>query len=819
MGHVRNYTIGDMIARYRRMCGYNVMQPWGWDAFGMPAENAAINNSIAPAIWTKRNIDEMRIQIKRFGLAVDWQREFATCDPEYYRWEQQLFVRLFKQGLVYKKKSTVNWDPVDNTVLANEQVVDGCGWRSGVPVERREIPMYFMKITDYADELLEEINQLEGWPESVKSMQKNWLGRSEGAHINLKLTDGQVLQIFTTRPDTIFGATFCAVAPEHPLAQAVAESNPKIADFISRCKRLAVSEEAINKADKEGLDTGLRVRHPFVERELPVYVANFILMQYGTGAIYGCPAHDQRDLDFARSKNLPVIPVVLPPKIDEKDFCIGNEACTTDGTMINSDFLNGMDSVQAKNQVIDRLAANGEARRDVQYRLRDWGVSRQRYWGCPIPIVYCDSCGDVPVPEKDLPVLLPHNVTIDGQGSPLAKMESFTHCACPACGKAARRETDTLDTFVESSWYFARFASHDCDDAMIDERAAHWMPVDQYIGGIEHACLHLLYARFFHKLMRDAGMYPTATRYNEPFNNLLCQGMVLNSAYYHNNGTQRQWVAPSDVSLKTDSKGKVLAAYDINGNTLHNAGKIKMSKSFNNGVDPEQMVSTYGADTARLFVLFNAPPEQSLEWSDDGLRGCARFLGRLWNAVHELPTGSNEQAKDEDTVIASTQRRLHQLLAKANYDINRLHLNNIPSAAMSMTNELQNAKAVINDGTGASLAGVKFLREGYLLVLRLLAPAVPHITQALWEYLGKDGLIANAEWPQADQTLLAYATQTLVVQVNGKRRGQIEVPADAGEEDITAAARDVPAVTTDIAGKGAARKTIIVPGRIVNFVI
>ena len=594
MGHMRNYTIGDMISRHQMMRGARVMQPMGWDAFGLPAENAAIENNIHPAKWTRENIAEMRAQMRRLGLAVDWSREFATCDPSYYKWEQVFFIRLFQKGIAYKKTAPVNWDPVDETVLANEQIVDGKGWRSGAEVERREIPMWFLRITDYAEELLAELDNLPQWPESVKTMQRNWIGKSEGARVRLKLEGrGEELECFSTRPDTLFGATFCAVAPEHPLAKEAAARDARVAAFIEKCGRLGVSEEAIETAEKEGMDIGVRAEHPFdPSRKLPVFAANFVLAQYGSGALYGCPAHDSRDLEFARKYNLPVIPVVLPPDAEAETFEIREAAHTGGGTMINSEFMNGLDSEAAKARSIEELEKRGRGEREVQYRLRDWGVSRQRYWGCPVPMVFCDSCGDVPAAERDLPVELPESFVPDGHGSPLSRHDSFAKCACPKCGGAARREADTFDTFVESSWYFARFACPDCETAMTDSRAAKWMPVDQYIGGIEHACLHLLYARFYHKLMRDAGMYPAEgaadkRRFAEPFARLLCQGMVLKDG-------------------------------------------AKMSKSKGNTVDPQELIDKHGADTARLFILFAAPPEQALEWSEDGVKGCARFLDRIW---------------------------------------------------------------------------------------------------------------------------------------------------------------------------------------------
>lgn len=771
MGHVRNYTIGDVLARYRRMQGDNVLQPMGWDAFGLPAENAAIDNNIAPAEWTYRNIAEMRQQLMRLGLAIDWQREFATCDADYYRWEQLLFVRLFKQGIVYKKTGTVNWDPVDNTVLANEQVVDGKGWRSGAPIERRDIPMYFMAITQYNDELLEELDNLPGWPESVKTMQRHWIGRSDGARVFFPIENSaESLEFYTTRPDTIFGVTFCAVAPEHPLALQAAQNDPALQEFIEGCRRLAVNEEALEKVEKEGYLLPCRAVHPLdASRTVPVYVANYILAQYGTGAIYGVPAHDQRDLDFARKYDLPVIPVVSPN--GNAEVAIQNTALSGDGVMVNSGALDGLSTQEAKARAIALLQEAGRGTGERQYRLHDWGISRQRYWGCPIPVIQCAQCGDVPEAEENLPVRLPQDVVIERGGSPLAKMEAFVNCRCPQCGGEAKRETDTMDTFVESSWYFARFASHDCTESMVDARAAQWMPVNQYIGGIEHACLHLLYARFFHKLMRDAQMYPQEANYNEPFTRLLCQGMVLKDG-------------------------------------------SKMSKSTGNTVDPQELIDTYGADTARLFILFAAPPEQSLEWSENGVRGCARFLSRLWAAAEALPqwcadTAAKAEAagEHERTTLAEARRQLAGILQKANYDMERMRYNNIPSAAMQMVNILHTLSGV----AGAA----DLLKEGMSVVLRLLAPAVPHITQALWEKLNYGDLIASAPWPvlEADDSASGV---TLVVQVNGKKRGSISVAGDASEEAITAAAQE--AVSRHTEGK-VIKKVIVVAGKIVNIVV
>ena len=848
MGHARNYAIGDMIARHQRMRGRNVLQPLGWDAFGLPAENAAIDNNIAPAVWTRRNIGEMRAQLKRLGLAIDWRRELATCDPAYYRWEQQFFVRLFQKELIYKKKATVNWDPADNTVLANEQVVDGRGWRSGAAVERRDIPMYFMRITAYADELLEELDNLRGWPESVKTMQRNWIGRSEGARVLFPLAGrDDSLECFSTRPDTLFGATFCAVAPEHPLAAECAKDNPQLADFVADCRRLAVSEEALEKTEKRGIDTGLRAVHPFdSSRQLPVYVANFVLMQYGSGAIFGCPAHDQRDLDFARRQKLPVIPVVRPDDGDD-NFAIENTAYTGNGAMFNSEFLNGMRQQEAIGRAIDELEALGRGERRRQYRLRDWGVSRQRYWGCPIPIVHCEKCGDVAEKEENLPVLLPEDAAVDGRGSPLAKMESFVSCACPQCGGAARRETDTLDTFVESSWYFARFASSDCDSAMIDNRAAYWMPVNHYIGGIEHACLHLLYARFFHKLMRDSGMYAKDAQCDEPFSNLLCQGMVLNHAYYRRQNGGRVWRAAAEVTPQTDDKGKIVGGRDADGAEVEYAGRVKMSKSFNNGVDPEKLIAEWGADTVRLFILFAAPPEQSLNWSDEGVRGCARFLKRFWEFLWEdegtltlkecyktlqrsAKNSSDSNAKEVEKSIVRTRARLHEILAKANYDMERLRFNNIPSAAMSILNELMHAAMTwVSLANGPSaVKAEKAMTEGVSIALRLLAPATPHIAEDLWEKWGfgknqpteEQKLICNAPWPQADEKAIAQReTKVFAVQVNGKLRGQLTIAADADNNAIEQAARQLPKVKKYLSDDKPERDVIIIPGKVVNFVL
>lgn len=782
MGHVRNYTIGDMISRYRRMLGDNVLQPMGWDAFGLPAENAAMANNIHPAQWTRDNIGEMRAQLMRLGLAVDWRREIATCDASYYKWEQTFIARLFAKGLVYKKTAVVNWDPVDKTVLANEQVVDGKGWRSGAPIERRKVPMYFMKITQYAEELLADLEMLEGWPPSVVAMQRNWIGKSFGARIKMPLAGrDDALEVFTTRPDTIFGATFCAVAPEHPIAAECAAKDNKAAAFIKECGRLSVSEEAIKTADKKGYDTGLRVVHPLDNsRQLPVFIANFILAQYGSGAIFGCPAHDQRDLEFARQYRLPVIAVVAPGGDDNFVINDGDDAFTGKGKMINSAFLNGMPNDDAKRAAIDKLAAAGLASEEVQYRLRDWGISRQRYWGCPIPIVHCEKCGDVP--EVNLPVLLPDIKAEKGEAlsAALARNGAFINCQCPKCGKAAKRETDTMDTFVESSWYFARYASYDCADSMIDKRAAAWLPVDQYIGGVEHAVLHLLYSRFFHKLMRDAGMYPKTSRYAEPFRRLLCQGMVLKDGG-------------------------------------------KMSKSRGNTVDPQELIEQYGADTARLFMLFAAPPEQSLEWSDEGVRGSARFLARLWSAGEGLPEQCRQIAKasggkEDATRRQQAEREMHKILAKANYDMERQRLNNIPSAAMKMLNLITGFAArridagSVDDDEAQKAAAL--VRESFGIILRLLAPAVPHVCDALWDKLEYGGELSAAEWPMAKAE--SGGERTMIVQINGKKRGQITIADNADDTAARLAAESIPAVARELSGR-TVKKVVVVAGRVINF--
>ena len=769
MGHVRNYTIGDVISRYQRMRGHTVLQPMGWDAFGLPAENAALKNGVPPAKWTLENIDYMRGQLKRLGFGYDWQREIATCHPDYYRWEQWFFIELFNKGLVYKRESLVNWDPVDQTVLANEQVIDGRGWRSGALVEQRSIPQWFLKITAYAQELLDALDSLDGWPEQVKTMQRNWIGRSEGVEVDFALSDDAAapLRVYTTRPDTLFGVTCLAVAPQHPLASAAAADNPALAAFIERCQNVKVAEAELATLEKEGMPLGLTARHPLTGAEVPVWVANFVLMEYGSGAVMAVPAHDQRDHEFASKYGLPIKQVISPVEAGTAiDLTQG--AFTDKGILIDSAQFSGLGSAAAFDEIAKTLQAQGRGHRRVNFRLRDWGVSRQRYWGCPIPIINCPQCGAVPVPAEQLPVRLPTEVVIDGVGSPLKRMPEFLHTTCPQCGGAAERESDTFDTFMESSWYYARFACRDGDSAMLDGRADHWTPVDQYIGGIEHAILHLLYARFFHKLMRDAGLLHS----DEPFTRLLTQGMVLKD------GT-------------------------------------KMSKSKGNTVDPQELIDHYGADTVRLFMMFAAPPEQSLEWSDSGVEGANRFLKRLWRLCHELPLDAAPVELATASLSESARavrRKSHETIQRVSDDYGRRQQFNTAIAAVM---ELINLLGKFDESSAAAIA---VRREALDSALLLLSPIVPHITQALWQRLGHTGLIVDAGWPGVDERALQRDTVELVVQVNGKMRGKIEVARDADEATVKRLARDNDNVARFIAGQ-TELKTVVVPGRLVNIVV
>ena len=815
MGHVRNYTIGDVLARFHLMQGYSVMQPMGWDAFGLPAENAAMANNVPPAKWTYANIDHMRGQLKALGLAIDWDREIATCKPEYYKWEQWLFTRLFEKGLVYRKNATVNWDPVDETVLANEQVIDGRGWRSGALVEKREIPMYFFRITQYAEELLAELDNLPGWPEQVKTMQKNWIGKSYGVRFAFRLAGepDNLLWAYTTRADTLMGVTFVAVAAEHPLATRAAENNPALAAFIEACKQGGVAEADLATMEKKGMDTGLKVAHPLTGEEVPVWVGNYVLMGYGEGAVMAVPAHDERDFHFAKAYGLPIKQVIqLSSAAEGENFSLDawQEWCgdKTRGVCVNSGKYDGLAYDAAVDAIAADLKALGLGDKQVQFRLRDWGISRQRYWGCPIPIIHCESCGDVPVPEKDLPVVLPEDVTITGRGSPLAKMPEFYECACPRCGKPARRETDTMDTFVESSWYYARYA---CPDAasMLDARANHWLPVDQYVGGIEHAILHLLYSRFFHKLMRDEGLVNS----NEPFTHLLTQGMVVAPTFYRDGaGGKKQWINPADVDVKTDERGRpVGATLKADGQPVVIGGTEKMSKSKNNGVDPQLLIDTYGADTARLFMMFAAPPDQQLEWSDAGVEGAHRFLKRLWKAVHDhVQAGKAPPAGDLTAPLKDFRRQLHQTIAKVTDDYGRRKQFNTAVAAVM---ELMNALARLPEDASTPALRQEALEAATLL----LSPIVPHACEALWAELRPGSKLLEQAWPKADEAALSADEVELVVQINGKLRGSIRVAAGADKAAIEAAALASEAAQKQLNG-AAPKKIIVVPGRLVNIV-
>ena len=767
MGHVRCYTLADVINRYRRLKGYNVMQPMGWDAFGLPAENAAIKNGIPPAVWTKDNIAYMKGQMQRLGFGIDWSREFATCDPDYYHWEQWLFIKLFEKGLVYRKNSVVNWDPVDQTVLANEQVENGRGWRSGAIIERREMAQWFLRITAYAEELTDQLDEMSGWPESVKSMQRNWIGRSEGVEIDFAVEGhDDVLTVFTTRPDTLLGATYVAVAAEHPLAQIAAESDPIAADFIELCKRATTAEADLATADKAGVATEIRVTHPLTGASLPVWVANFVLMEYGSGAVMSVPGHDQRDWEFAKKYDIPIVQVIEP---------LGNEACDMDaaafveyGRVVNSGEFDGLDFDAAFDAIGGALEAKNAGRRVTHYRLRDWGVSRQRYWGCPIPMIHCDACGVVPVPEENLPVVLPTDVKFEGVGSPLTTMESFLNVDCPSCGSAARRETDTFDTFMESSWYYARFACPDAESPMVDERVRYWAPVDHYVGGIEHAILHLLYARFYYKLMRDEGLVDG----DEPFHNLLMLGMVLHD------------------------------------------GK-KMSKSAGDAGDPQKLLDRYGADTVRTAMMFAAPPDQSFEWSEAGLEGAVRFLKKLWNQVHQFArddTTSTDDLHNLRDTARDLRRKTHETLKKADDDFSRrVQFNTVVSGVMELCNEI--GKFEVSTEADRSVVG-----EALRTALLVISPVAPHIAHSLWATLGQETLLVEERWPLLDESALTQTTITMVVQVQGKVRGQVRVAADASKDVILDTAKTEPNVIKHIDGKEIV-KEIVVPDKLVNIVV
>ena len=840
MGHVRNYTIGDVLARYQRMKGCNVLQPMGWDAFGLPAENAAMANNVPPAKWTYDNIAYMKRQLKSLGFAIDWSRELATCRPDYYRWNQWLFLRMLERGLVYKKNGVVNWDPVDQTVLANEQVIDGRGWRTGAPVEKREIPMYYMAITRYADELLAALDGLPGWPERVRTMQGNWIGKSYGVRFafpyelpaegssNLPSPSGRGaggeggsrtvkgrLWVFTTRADTIMGVTFVAVAAEHALAAYAAARDPKLSAFVEECKRGSVMEADLAIAEKKGMPTGLYATHPLTGEQVEVWVGNYVLMSYGEGAVMGVPAHDQRDFEFARQYGLAIKPAVSPV---DRALELPLEAAFVDhGVCVNSGRYDGLDYLSAVDAIAADLKARGLGEKQVLYRLRDWGISRQRYWGCPIPIIHCDACGDVPVSDDQLPVVLPEDCVPDGTGNPLAKRAEFVHCTCPRCGKPARRETDTMDTFVDSSWYYIRYACPDQDKAMVDDRVGYWLPVDQYIGGIEHAILHLLYSRFWTKVMRDLGL----VKFDEPFTDLLTQGMVLNEIYFRRNENGRiTYFNPADVEVKVDDKGARLGAtLKTDGQPVESGGIGTMSKSKNNGVDPQELIDHYGADIARFFMMFASPPEQTLEWSDSGVEGAARFLRRLWSFAYELGTsagGSNPIVAPGalPAPLAAARRELHATLKQADYDMKRHQFNTVASAGMKMLNAMETAaKTKAPEQTVHAV-----VHEGLSLMLRLLSPITPHICHYLWRELKYGDDILTAPWPEPDPAALIEDEVDLVVQVNGRRRADVRVPREADHatiEKIVLAHANV----QKFVGSQAVKKVVVVPGRLVNVVV
>ncbi len=809
MGHVRNYTIGDVLSRYHRMRGFNVLQPMGWDAFGLPAENAAMANNVPPAKWTYDNIAYMKKQLKSLGFAIDWERELATCTPQYYRWNQWLFLRMLEKGVAYKKTGTVNWDPVDRTVLANEQVIDGRGWRTGAAVEKREIPMYYLAITKYSEELLSALETLPGWPERVKTMQANWIGKSFGVRLafpyELNGKPGK-LWVFTTRADTIMGVTFCAVAAEHPLAAEAARRDPKLAAFVDECKRGSVMEADLATMEKKGMPTGLFVSHPLTGARIEVWVGNYVLMSYGEGAVMGVPGHDERDFAFSKKYGLPILQVI---EVEGKQYSLDawQSWYADHGVCMHSGKYDGLDFRRSVDAIAADLRAKGLGDKQVTWRLRDWGVSRQRYWGCPIPIVHCASCGDVPVPEDQLPVVLPEDCVPDGSGNPLNKRADFLNTSCPKCGKPAQRETDTMDTFVDSSWYFLRYACADQNRKMVDERVDYWLPVDQYIGGIEHAILHLLYSRFWTKIMRDFGL----VKLDEPFTRLLTQGMVLNEIFSRKSeGARIQYFNPADVELEFDEQGKRIGArLKADGQLVESGGMRTMSKSKNNGVDPQALIDQYGADTARLFMMFTSPPEDTLAWNDDGVEGAYRYLRRLWKFAHDQHGPISGSAAPVDGAQKGARRELHVLLQQANFDYERKQFNTVASAAMKILNLLE-------DNAGSAHGALA--REGMSILLRLLSPIAPHITQTLWREFGLGADILEAGWPAVDPAALVQDEIELVLQVNGKHRGAILVARTADRAGIERLALENPNAQKHIAGQ-AVKKVIVVPGRLVNIVV
>lgn len=817
MGHVRNYTIGDVLSRYHRMQGYNVLQPMGWDAFGLPAENAAMQNNVPPAKWTYDNIAYMRKQLQSLGLAIDWDRELATCQPDYYRWNQWLFLRMLEKGLAYRTTGIVNWDPVDQTVLANEQVIDGRGWRTGALVEKHEIPMYYMKITAYADELLEALNALPGWPERVRTMQANWIGKSFGVEVRFPADAEsgmpQELKVFTTRADTLFGVTYVAVAAEHPVAQHAAKSNPALAAFIEECRQGAMMEAELATQEKKGRDTGLYVSHPLTGARLPVWIANYVLMGYGEGAVMAVPAHDERDFEFATQYSLPIRAVIKP--VDSGLPVPLAQAYVEHGITFDSDEFSGLAFQPAVDAIAAALQQKGLGEKRVHYRLRDWGISRQRYWGCPIPLIYCDACGVVPVPDEQLPVVLPEDLVPDGSGNPLAKTPSFYECSCPRCGQSARRETDTMDTFVDSSWYYIRYACTDQRRAMVDARVDYWLPVDQYIGGIEHAILHLLYSRFWSKVMRDLGL----VLFDEPFANLLTQGMVLNEIMFRKTESGRiVYFNPADVDIQTDEQGRRIGAVlRADGQPVEAGGIGTMSKSRNNGVDPQKLVEQYGADTARLFMMFASPPEQTLEWADAGVEGAFRFLKRLWKQVYDHLQQSGAvngptPVADLGPELKALRFQLHQTIAKVGDDLGRRHTFNTAIAAVM---ELMNALGKLQNSSPAARG---LMQEALENIVLLLSPIVPHICHVLWRELRPGTELLDQPWPQADVAALVRDEIELIVQVNGKLRGKIRVAADTKPVIIEQLALENEQVRRFIDGK-AVKKVVMVPGKLINIVI
>ena len=802
MGHVRNYTMGDVVARYKRAQGFNVLHPMGWDAFGMPAENAAMEQGVHPGKWTYENIATMRSQLCKMGLALDWSRELATCHPGYYQNEQKMFLKFLEHDLVYRRRSWVNWDPVDNTVLANEQVIDGLGWRSGAAVERRELDQWFFRITDFSEELLEDLKQLERWPAKVRVMQENWIGRSEGMKVwfGLEGRDDR-LQVFTTRHDTIFGATFCAISADHPLSSELAEGDADLTAFIEECRAIGTTEAALEKAEKRGYDTGLRARHPLIEgKTIPVFVANFVLMEYGTGAIYGCPAHDQRDLDFARKYDLDVIPVVIPADANPDEFEVADLAYTDDGVHANSEFINGLDLADAKEAVAVAIENVDIGQREINYRLRDWGVSRQRYWGCPIPIINCKDCGTVPAPEDDLPICLPDDIDFDQPGNPIDRHPTWKNVDCPKCGAAAERETDTLDTFVESSWYFSRFCSPRANEPVDTAAIEYWMPVDQYIGGIEHAILHLLYARFFTRAMKKCGYLDIA----EPFEGLFTQGMVCHETYRSDDG---EWLQPTQI--ESGSNGVLKRVED--GSPVQVGRSEKMSKSKKNVVDPEDIIATYGADTARWFMLSDSPPERDLKWTDAGIAGSWRFVNKLWRLVAE--NAHNEKMAEPSLFnkdLRAVRQQVHQTINGVTQDLEGFHFNRSVARIYELVNTLSNMKSV-------DAAEQWVLREGLETMVQLINPMMPHLAEELWQQLGNETPLFETRWPQADKSLMVQETVTIAVQIKGKLKATIELAHDVDQETAEATALAEPAVAAALEGK-TVNRIIYVPNKIINVV-